>query len=620
MANDNLTNSQAIPWHWPTPVDPGIEAEWAHALGGAPPAIARALAARGTPTPEQWRGEPLSRALDRVGIPDEVDAAARVLAGLAKKGPIGILCDYDVDGGSSQAIMIEALSMLRPGDRIAVAVPERNREGFGPNERCLRELSECGAKAVVVLDCGSSAGELLDGFDRDHGLHPVVIDHHRAPEHLRPDRGLRVNPHLRAEGARAHAHLCTGALALLVASAIADHAITDRARVGALKRRWLAFAALATVCDMMTLDPVNRAIVRAGALSIRDPASRPIGIAALAAKAGIDPARLVTADLGWRIGPRLNAGSRMGESALAAACLRATCEAEAAEIAARLDQHNTRRRHDSDTLARNLVRAGEGPLDFAAGPVSVAVAPASHPGVAGLGASALVKAFGWPAVVLAPEPDGGNAEEARYAGSGRSALGMDLGAAVERAVESGVLSRGGGHAAACGMTMVTPPGREAAREAVAALRAFLAAEARSQGLAPRERRIDATLHALDVEPGALAAIVEHLDRLAPFGNGAPKPVFGIRSSWIREVRRTRSGGHLIGTLDVENTPADFVWWRPPEDAPERMGIARTALAEPGESAAGGPSARLDAVVRANASEFRGKVNHRLVIDAARRTV
>ena len=594
----------AIPWRWRTQVDAATANEWSQALNGAPLAVARALAARGAPDPDAWRGQRLSETLADLGTPDETIAAAAVLAGLAARGPIAILCDYDVDGGASQAILAEAIATLRPGEPVTVTVPHRNQEGFGPNERCLREAADAGATGIVILDCGTNAGPLLDRFAHERDLTPVVLDHHRSAARDHPEEGLLANPHSRPNGAGRHANLCTGALALMVAGRITQFTVPDLIERQRLLRRWVGLAALATVCDVMPLDDFNRSLIRTGTTAWQNPANIPTGVHALMDVAKITPASLEPSDFGWRVGPRINAGSRMGASDLAAKCLRETHEPTAAGLATQLDDYNTARRTASDTLSRKLIANGYEHDNYGAGPISVGFDDKSHPGVAGLAASALVREFGWPAIVLAPESDANGVM--RLAGSGRSALGFDLGTSVSQAVDEGIATRGGGHPAACGLTLQTPTGNE--HEAVAKLRAFITNRiCDAGGLEGPEVVIDAALKGLDLAPHEAMRIADALDQLAPFGPNAEAPRFGLRNARAESTRRTKTGEHLKVRINVDGVRADLMWWRAPATAEQTLGTTPNAQG----GASQGPNRTFDAIVRLERDDWPHGPGYRL---------
>ena len=566
-------------WRWPETGDHARAAAIAAALD-APEALGRALAARGFDAERAASlvNGSLAQATAGIGEPAGVEAAAELLLREARWGRIGILCDYDVDGGASQAILIEAFRAIADagsGGRIGapapeqaarsresneplVVVPDREREGFGPNERCLRALADRGASCVVTLDCGTAAGPLLDRFQKEYKLVPVVVDHHPPHGEAAPETGLVLNPWVAAGGRDpgASGTLCTSALAWFLARALLRLAGLSAEATRRLRRRLTTLAALGTVCDVMPLAGFNRELVRAG-LACGSQASEQVpGLAAIAAAAGVGTP-LGASDLGWRIGPRINAGSRMGESELAARCLRSADPSEAAALAERLDAHNRTRVGLCRGMERELAGRDAGSeAAWRAGPVNVAVSPVATLGVAGLGASWLVKRFGWPAVLLAPREDG------LLAGSGRSALGFDLGGAVAQAARGGLLVHGGGHAAACGLAIE--------EDALPAFARFIADRFRET--CPDRRpgfAIDAVLDDGNLAPDRLLTLVEAQDRLEPWGYGFARPVFGVRD--CRLVGGRAKGGHLFLKLSADGQPFEAVWWSAPRDWTARLG-------------------------------------------------
>ena len=494
-------------------------------------ALGRVLLARGCSLDEVDRllRVDLAGETRLLGDPPGIDHAASILLGFAGRAKVGLLCDYDVDGATAAAILTFALRWL--GTEPVVAVPERLEESFGPNRRCLDELVAAGCGCVVTLDCGTAAAPLLQEYEREHGLYPIVLDHH--PDDAVLDPGVLVNPWLAPEG-RQHRNLCAAALSWFLARALLRLAGADAAGTLQLRRAATFMAALGTVCDVMSIrDPFNRSLVKYGVTCHDD---LPAGLAALLQVSGIGD-EVTARDCGWRIGPRLNAGGRMGLSALAAACLRERDPVTAVGMAENLEHLNRCRQRLQRRLEAELPAHDTG--------LAYAVCEKGNPGIAGLLASTLQKDTGWPALVLTPRPDG------LLTGSGR-ATGFDIGAAVRAALEAGLLEAGGGHAAACGVTV--------RRDAVDALGRFV--QARMDPAWVPETSVDAEL--LPADLARLDALARAQLQLEPWGQEFAEPVYAVSGVSIGTVRETQNG-HLMLTCLAGGVPFEAVWWSPPAD-------------------------------------------------------
>ncbi|MYB53704.1 MAG: hypothetical protein F4X77_16130, partial [Acidobacteriia bacterium] len=421
-----------LPWRWPddSPARSRRAAELASALG-VPDAIGEALASRKPDAfdPQALAQRSLGDCTAGIGEPRNTDEAAEKLLGAARTGRVGILCDFDVDGATAQAILVETLRLAggANGQEPAVAVPERNTEGFGPNERCLDSLASAGVTCIAVLDCGTAAGDLLDGFHQATGIDVVVIDHHPAHGAQAPTAGVLLNPWATSPASPGEqGTLCTAALTWFVARSILRQAGLSKAQTKAIRQRITLYAALGTSCDLMPLDvPFNRSLIRHGVRLLSDTASRSNGLAEICEIANMG-STCSADDFGWRIGPRLNAGSRMGESDLAARCLRESDREAARNFAQRLDQHN-RDRKELGRKARAEVASHSDLEAFDRGPVNVFIASSATPGTVGLVASELVRLAGWPAIALSQRDSGA------LGGEGRSSFEINIGAALRAA-------------------------------------------------------------------------------------------------------------------------------------------------------------------------------------------
>ncbi|HEY6982366.1 MAG TPA: single-stranded-DNA-specific exonuclease RecJ [Reyranella sp.] len=500
---------------------------------GLPEAICRLLAAREV----DLEGVPdfLEPTL-RKFLPDpshlkDMDAAvARVVSAIQAGERIAVFGDYDVDGATSSALLLRFLRSV--GGDVCLYIPDRRKEGYGPNTAALLKLKEDGASVVITVDCGVTAHEPL-AEARRAGLDMIVVDHHQAEIALPPAVAV-VDPN-RVDEASPHRQLAAVGVAFLLAVGV-NRALRGIGWYGASRpepdlRRWLDLVALGTVADVVPLTGINRALVRQGLRVMADRGN--VGLAALA-----DVARLREPPgayhLGFLLGPRVNAGGRVGQADLGARLLSSDDPHEVGALALRLDEFNAERRAIErevlDQAIQNIERAyGAGRQSLPA--ALVVESEGWHVGVIGIVASRLVERYGRPAFVIGMDGEIGK-------GSGRSVRGVDLGAAVIAARQSGLLINGGGHAMAAGLTV--------AREQLAALARFLDERVAPQlGAAPaiRELGIDAAL----TPGGATEELVAMIERAGPFGAGNALPRFaltGVRVDYAQPVGE----GHVRCTL------------------------------------------------------------------------
>lgn len=495
-------------------VGPSLEADrLAEAMAQAtrlPLPLARVLVARGV-APEEAAAflEPTLRDLlpDPHRLKDMQPAAARFLRALKNREKIAVFADYDVDGGTSAALL---LTWLRHFNHPATLyIPDRIDEGYGPNVPAMQALGrEHGL--IVCVDCGTlSHAPVAAAKPAD----VVILDHHLGAETLPPALAV-VNPNRQDESGDL-GHLCAASVVFLMLVE-ANRQLRAEGAKGPDLMAMLDLVALATVADVAPLIGVNRALVRQG-LKVMARRERP-GIVALSDVARMD--RAPTAyHLGFLLGPRVNAGGRIGAADLGARLLATDAPAEAAALAERLDRLNTERREIENrvreaALAQAEARGLDGPLVWAAG-------EGWHPGVVGIVAARLKEATNRPAVVIGLEGGIGK-------GSARSVAGVDLGAAVQRLASEGLLLKGGGHRMAAGLTVAE--GQIGA--AMARLGDLLARQGAGAG-GPADLRLDGLLM-----PGAAtAALVEDLDRAGPFGQGAPSPRFAFAAMAVSGARR-----------------------------------------------------------------------------------
>lgn len=459
-------------------------------------------------------------------------AAERLAAAISEGEPICIFGDYDVDGATGSALLKRYLDAVGMGARIYI--PDRLTEGYGPNVRALEQLAQNGTRLVVTVDCGTSAHVPL-GAAKSLGLDVIVVDHHQAPAELPPALAV-VNPN-RLDCPSGQGALAAVGVAFMLAVA------TNRAlraqdwfgRAGKAEPDLLQFldlVALGTVCDVVPLTGLNRTFVAQGLKVMARGGNR--GIRALAQVAGLDRAPDAH-HLGFVLGPRVNAGGRVGEAGLGARLLTTDDVHEAQAIALKLDRFNRERQAiEAHVLEEAMARveAEATPHDFA--PLLVA-GEGWHPGVIGIVASRLKEAYNRPAIVV-------GLEGALGKGSGRSIAGVDLGRAVRLAVDQGLLEGGGGHAMAAGLSLRT--------EKLAEFRDFL-----TDRLGPDIARAAASPRllldgALDAAAVRDASLIDELAQAAPFGAGNPEPVFALPDARVA-FADVVGDGHVAMTLETE---------------------------------------------------------------------
>ena len=483
-----------------------------------PELVGRVLAARGVTS--ETATDFLAPSL-RALLPDPsrlagMDAAVARLARAVEGGEtVVVFGDYDVDGATSTAVLLRYLR--RVGCDARAYIPDRISEGYGPNAPALLKLREEGAAVVVTVDCGVSAFEPL-ARAAAAGLDVIVVDHHVAEPRL-PEAVAVVDPNRLDDTSGCGQLAAVGVAFLLVvglnralraAGWFADRA--DGGRAEPDLKQLLDLVALGTICDMVPLTGVNRALAAQGLKVLAGRGN--VGLAALADVARVDE-RPGAYHAGYILGPRVNAGGRVGKSDLGARLLATDDADEAAALALRLDAFNTERRAiEAAVEAAALAQVEDSTGD--PGPLTVAAGEGWHPGVVGIVASRLVERFRRPALVIAVADGIGR-------GSGRSVPGVDLGAAVIAARQAGLLVNGGGHPAAAGLTV--------AADGIAALGEFLAgrlADAVARhGLRP-SLGIDGAL----AVGAATADLVAQLARVGPFGTGNAEPRFAMAGSRI----------------------------------------------------------------------------------------
>jgi single-stranded-DNA-specific exonuclease len=487
---------------------------------------------------------------DPASLTDMDKAAARIAKAVQARERVAIFGDYDVDGAASSAELARFLRHY--GVPCEIYIPDRIFEGYGPNPDAMRELAGRGASLIVTVDCGTNSAPSIDAA-REAGVDVVVLDHHQVGGPL-PDAVAVVNPN-REDDLSGQGHLCAAGVVFLALVATvtalrkAGHSAPPPDLLG-----YLDLVALATVCDVVPLRGVNRAFVVKGLLAARQ--MKNPGIAALSRVARIGEP-LSPYHLSFIIGPRINAGGRIGDAALGARLLATDDQVEANEIAAKLDRLNAERQAMEQAMLDEARAEAQAELSHGDGPaVLVTASDKWHPGIVGLLASRLKEQFRRPAFAIAFNPNGVGS------GSGRSIAGFDLGHLVREAVAEGLLVKGGGHAMAAGITVE--------RENLGALRAFFEQRAGQAVTALRDGETLAVDAALSAE-GAVFDLVDTLELAGPYGAGHNQPLFvlprhrlldvrGVGTSHIGIQLRSPAGGSLraMAFRAVDTPLGDFL--------------------------------------------------------------
>ena len=494
-----------------------------------PELLARVLLSRGVTleTAERFLSPSLKASLpDPSHLKDMDEAAERIAGALMQGETIAIFGDYDVDGATSSALLRKYFHML--GRDALLYIPDRMREGYGPNEAALMQLKERGASVVITVDCGTQAHQALAAAHAA-GLDVIVVDHHIGASQ-RPQAFAIINPN-RLDETSPHRHLAAVGVAFLLAVAV-----TRQLR----RHSWFAtrpepelltlldLAALGTVCDVVALTGVNRALVAQGLKVMAGRAN--CGLRALMDVARVDEPP-GTYHAGFILGPRINAGGRVGKADYGALLLSGADEAEMLTLARALDGYNEERKAIEAMVLEEALAMAE--AQAVGAPVLLVAKAGWHPGVIGIVAGRLKERFHRPAAVVALDGATGKA-------SARSVAGFDFGAAVLAAVEAGLLVSGGGHAMAAGFTA------EAA--CLPALHALLCERFARHGVAA-----SAPMHVDGVIAlsGVTVELAQLLGKAAPFGQGNPEPRLMIHRASVAAADCV-GGNHIRLILIDEN--------------------------------------------------------------------
>ncbi len=477
---------------------------------GLPRAVCQVLARRGV-LPMEAAGflEPKLKELlpDPRSMKDMETAATRFLKAVHEKQRIAVFADYDVDGGSSAALLLIWLRQM--GLQATLYVPDRIDEGYGPNVPAMKSLATA-HDLIICVDCGTLSH---DPIAAAQGADVIVLDHHLGGETL-PDCVAVVNPNRQDESGDL-GYLCAAGVVFLMLVE-AGRQLREAGVKGPDLVSFLDLVALATVADVAPLIEANRALVRQG-LKVMAGRQRP-GLVALSDVARMDAAPN-SYHLGFLLGPRVNAGGRIGQADLGARLLSTDSLHEAQALSERLDALNTERR-DIENAVRSaaLEQAEEHGLDA---PLVWAAGEGWHPGVVGIVASRLKENANRPAIVIGFDGDEGK-------GSGRSVSGVDLGASIQRLAAEGLLVKGGGHKMAAGLTVM----RDQLEPAMKRLSELLEKQGAGQG-GPADMKLDGALM-----PGAATVnLIEQIEKAGPFGASAPAPRYALPDLQVRFSKR-----------------------------------------------------------------------------------
>jgi single-stranded-DNA-specific exonuclease len=527
------------------PAEAGLARSHAQRHGLSEP-LARALASRGVSAEdvESFLNPTLKALFPDPSSFTDMDRAAQLLVDAVEQGrPTVVFADYDVDGASSASQLVRWFRAL--GRDLPIYVPDRITEGYGPSPAAFRHLREQGAELVVTVDCGAAAFDAIEAAG-EIGLEVVVIDHHLMRE-TPPPAAAVVNPNRpgcpSGQGVLAAAGVTFVLLAALNREARRRGLFGDRREPDL--RQWLDLAAMGAICDVTQLVGFNRALTAQG-LKVMSGWTNPGLKALLEVAKGKGPA--TTFHAGFILGPRINAGGRVGRSDLGTRLLSTDDPAEAMALAEQLDALNTERKDVERLVQEEAVALLEGSSNLDPDlPVLVVAADHWHPGVIGIVAGRLRERYRKPTIVIGVDPVTGIGK-----GSGRSQPGVNLGRAVQAAYEDGLILAGGGHAMAAGLTV--------RRDAIPELRDYLC-----RRLAD-ESQIAAELDAVDIDAlvtpgGASRALYDDFQRLQPFGPGNPEPVFAAADVRLEQVNMLRGGHIRCQLIDAHGGRLKAVAWR-----------------------------------------------------------
>jgi single-stranded-DNA-specific exonuclease len=455
---------------------------------------------------------------------DADKAAGLILDHIAAGSRITLFSDYDVDGGTSAAQLIRWGRGM--GYAFGLYVPDRVKEGYGPSTEAFDRLKLDGVDLVVTLDCGAAANEALNHAD-EIGLPVIVIDHHLMDQTPPPALAL-VNPNQR-EDTSGQGHLAAAGVTFMVLVALNREARARGLAPDIDLKSLLGLTALGTICDVVPLRGVNRAIVRQGLKVLSG--NRNAGVEALADIASVKPP-FTTYHAGFVLGPRINAGGRIGRANMGAELLSTENAQLAYAHAAELDRVNQRRRQMQDRILSEALELAQAQVDD---PVLIVAMPNWHPGIIGIVAGRLKDRFGKPAIVIGVDND---SVPPVAKGSGRSVAGVDLGGALAAAKADGLLLSGGGHEMAGGLS-ISP-------EHIDAFKSFMRERLKADveaALATTSMKVDFVLGISAIDKSLLQVI----ETIGPYGAGNPQPIFAFSGVTVSFAKRT-VGDHVRFSL------------------------------------------------------------------------
>ena len=474
---------------------------------------------------------------------DMEKAAALVADAILDGRPVTVFADYDVDGGTSSALLTRYFRAW--GRQIGLYVPDRMKEGYGPSAQAFAHLKDQGQELVITVDCGAAAVKALEEAHRI-GLDVIVIDHHLMHGDLPPSAAL-VNPN-RPDDTSGYGHLAAaGVVYVFLAALNREFSRRGQAPKDGLPNilEWLDLCALGTLCDMSPLRDTNRAFVRQGLKVLAN--GQNVGLKALSEVSGIGRADSVY-HATFVLGPRLNAGGRIGDPWIAAKLLATDDRAEAIALAEQMHDLNEQRKAVENEI-QDAARVQAQKYMDAAEPPNVLVLDGEgwHPGVNGIVAGRIKDEFHLPTLVIG----WGEGVGPLAKGSARSVKGVNIGAAIAEAAEQGIVSSGGGHAMAGGVSLEVGDIPKFRSWLESSLGQY--AEAQEAAL-----QIDVDLV---LEPGAVdLALVESIDRLSPFGVGAPQPLVALPDVAVTGPRRI-GANHLRFIAENATGRVESIAWR-----------------------------------------------------------
>jgi single-stranded-DNA-specific exonuclease len=545
-----------------------------------PETLARILVARGIEEVELFLYPSLRNSLpDPFHLLDMPRAAERISRAVMQGETIAIFGDYDVDGATSSALLMRYFRALG-GDPI-VYIPDRMVEGYGPNSKALLALGQRGAKVIITVDCGTLSFEPLEDA-HNAGIDVIVVDHHIGSAQ-RPKAYAIVNPN-RLDETSGHGQIAAVGAAFLVIVAV-NKTLREAGWFAEKNepdlKQWLDIVALGTVCDVVPLTGVNRALVAQGLKVMA--ARRNVGIKTILDNvANAESPSVYTC--GFIIGPRINAGGRVGKSDLGVRLLTTDDPAEALELSRELELHNSERKAIESMVLDEAMEIAER-MDPASVMLLVA-AKGWHPGVIGIVAGRLKERFYKPVAVVALDGGIGKA-------SARSVSGIDFGAAVIAARESGLLLAGGGHAMAAGFTV-----EEAKLDALTAFLSSRMVQSPDMTSSARRLRIDGKISI----GGVTIDMVSALERMGPFGQGNPNIRLSIQN--VINLKPDIVGEHHVKTLWIDRLSNARL-----------SGIAFRCVGTPlGEALLSTRGRTMDVVGQLRIQEWNGKQTISLMID------